>query len=45
MVELHDVTESNNVNDLQRMTHFWISKAVYLTRFDVARYILINIAN
>jgi mannan endo-1,4-beta-mannosidase len=45
MVELHDVTGSNNVNDLQRMTNFWISKAAYLKRPDIARYILINVAN
>lgn len=45
MVELHDVTGSTNQADLVRMGQFWASKASYLTRPEIAKYILINIAN
>ena len=45
MVELHDVTGSNNSSDLQRMAQWWAGKASFLTGTNVARYILINIAN
>jgi mannan endo-1,4-beta-mannosidase len=45
MVELHDVTGSNSTADLQRMATWWASKASFLTRSDIARYVLINVAN
>ncbi|MCU0431639.1 MAG: Ig-like domain-containing protein [Cytophagaceae bacterium] len=45
MVELHDVTGNNSPSELNRMAQFWASKASYLTRPEIARYILINIAN
>ncbi len=45
MVELHDVTGSTNENDLVRMGQFWASKAAYFKRPEIAKYILINIAN
>ena len=45
MVELHDVTGSNSPADLQNMANWWASKAWFLTRSDISRYILINIAN
>ncbi len=45
MVELHDVTGSSDANALNNMAQFWASKASFLTRSDIARYILINIAN
>jgi mannan endo-1,4-beta-mannosidase len=45
MVELHDVTGNTDARALNRMAQFWASKASFLTRPDIARYILINIAN
>jgi len=45
MVELHDVTGNNSPSELNRMAQFWASKASFLTRSDISRYILINIAN
>lgn len=45
MVELHSVTGSNSTADLQRMAEWWASKASFLRRSDIARYILVNIAN
>jgi mannan endo-1,4-beta-mannosidase len=45
MVELHDVTGSNDPAALQRMASWWASKASFLRRQDIARYILVNIAN
>ena len=45
MVELHSVTGSNSTADLQRMATWWASKASFLTRSDISRYILINVAN
>ena len=45
MVELHDVTGSNDVTKLQAMATFWASKASYFTKPEIAKYILINIAN
>jgi mannan endo-1,4-beta-mannosidase len=45
MVELHSVTGSNNPADLQRMADWWASKAPFLTRPEIARYVLINVAN
>jgi len=45
MVELHDVTGNTTSEALQEMAAFWASKADFLTRPDIAKYILINIAN
>jgi mannan endo-1,4-beta-mannosidase len=45
MVELHDVTGSNDVTKLQAMADWWASKASFLTQPAIARYILVNIAN
>lgn len=45
MVELHSVTGNNSPSELNRMAEFWASKASYLTRPDIAKHILINIAN
>lgn len=45
MVELHDVTGNTNENELVRMGEWWASKAAFLTRPEIARYILINICN
>ncbi|MEO5565015.1 MAG: RICIN domain-containing protein [Chitinophagaceae bacterium] len=45
MVELHDVTGNNSPSELNRMAQFWASKASYFTRPEIAKYILINIAN
>ncbi|HEX8315336.1 MAG TPA: RICIN domain-containing protein [Flavisolibacter sp.] len=45
MVELHSATGNNSPSTLNQMAQFWASKASYLTRSDIARYILINIAN
>jgi mannan endo-1,4-beta-mannosidase len=45
MVEVHDVTGNNSPGELNRMAQFWASKASFLTRADIAKYILINIAN
>ncbi len=45
MVELHDVTGNNSASEVNRMANFWASKASFLTRPEIARYVLINIAN
>lgn len=45
MLELHDVTGSNSTASLQSMANWWASKASYLTQPNIARYVLINIAN
>jgi hypothetical protein len=45
LIELHDVTGNNTPSELNRMAQFWASKSAYLTRPDIAKYILINIAN
>lgn len=45
MVELHDVTGSTSTADLQKMATWWASKAAFLTKPEIAKYILINIAN
>jgi mannan endo-1,4-beta-mannosidase len=45
LVELHDVTGSDVPADLNKMAQFWASKASYLTQSNIAKYILINIAN
>ncbi|MBK8806382.1 MAG: cellulase family glycosylhydrolase [Bacteroidales bacterium] len=45
MVELHDVTGSTDQTAMVRMAEFWASKASFLTRADIAKYILINICN
>lgn len=45
MVELHDVTGNTNESELVRMGEWWASKASFLTQSDIAKYILINIAN
>jgi hypothetical protein len=45
MVELHSVTGSTSQADLVRMGQFWADRADYFTQPDIARYILINIAN
>jgi mannan endo-1,4-beta-mannosidase len=45
MVELHDVTGLNDTVKLHDMAEWWSSKADFLTRPDISRYILINIAN
>lgn len=45
MVELHDVTGSTSAAALNQMAQFWASKASYLTKPEIAKYILINIVN
>jgi len=45
MVELHDVTGNTDEDELIRMGRYWASKASYLTRPEIARYILINLCN
>lgn len=45
MVELHDVTCDTNENRLLEMANFWAEKASFFNQKDIARYILINIAN
>lgn len=45
MVELHDVTGSTDESRLVDMGRYWASKASYLTRPEIARYILINLCN
>lgn len=45
MVELHDVTCGTSISQVESMARFWASKASFLTRPDIAKYILINIAN
>lgn len=45
MVELHDVTGNTNPARLDDMAKFWAAKKAFLTRPDIAKYILVNIAN
>ncbi|MFN6947245.1 MAG: endo-1,4-beta-xylanase, partial [Cytophagaceae bacterium] len=45
MLEVHNVLGSNNPQDLQAVAQWWASKAEFLTRPEIARYVLINIAN
>lgn len=45
MVELHDVTGNTNPARLDDMAKFWAAKKAYLTRPDIAKHILINVAN
>lgn len=45
MIELHNVLGSNDSLDLKKATEWWVSKKDYLTRPDIAKYVLINIAN
>lgn len=45
MVELHDVTCGTSSSGLQNMASWWASKASFLTQSNIAKYILINIAN
>lgn len=44
-VELHDATCGTTSSGLAAMANWWVSKKSFLTRPDIARYILINIAN
>lgn len=45
MIELHNVLGSNDSLDLNKAVDWWVSKKDYLVRPDIAKYILINIAN
>jgi mannan endo-1,4-beta-mannosidase len=45
MVELHDVTCKTSAGSILDMANFWASKASFLTKPEIARFILINIAN
>ncbi|WKB55841.1 cellulase family glycosylhydrolase [Eleftheria terrae] len=45
MLELHDATGSNDPARLQQAANWWASKADHLKRPEVARHVLINIAN
>lgn len=45
MVELHDVTGNNSPENLNNMAKFWASKADFITKPEIAKYILVNIAN
>ncbi|MEO6454825.1 MAG: RICIN domain-containing protein [Ginsengibacter sp.] len=45
MVELHDVTCGTSISQVQSMANWWAGKAWFLTRSDISKYILINIAN
>lgn len=45
MIELHDVTGNTDENELVRMGTWWASKATFLKSPDVAKYVLINLAN
>jgi len=44
-VELHDQTCGTTSGGLAAMANWWLSKKSFLTRPDIAKYILINIAN
>jgi len=44
-VEIHDVTCGTDANGLNNVAKWWVTKASYLTQANIARYILINIAN
>jgi aryl-phospho-beta-D-glucosidase BglC (GH1 family) len=45
MIELHDVTCRNSKEDIVRMANWFAAKAAYFKRPEIARYVLINIAN
>lgn len=45
MVELHDVTCGTDAGSLLNMANFWAGKSAFFKRPEIARYILINIAN
>ena len=45
MIEVHNILGSNDSLDLKAVTEWWVSKKDYLKRPDIAKYILINIAN
>jgi hypothetical protein len=45
MVELHDVTCGTSISQVQSMANWWASKKAFLTQPNIAKYILINIAN
>jgi hypothetical protein len=45
MVELHDVTCGTSISQIQSMANWWASKQSFLRQANIARYILINIAN
>lgn len=45
MVEIHNVLGSNDSLDLNKAVDWWVSKKDYFTRPDIAKYVLINIAN
>lgn len=45
MLEVHNALGSNDSLDLKTTTEWWVSKKDYLTRPDIAKYVLINIAN
>ena len=44
-VELHDQTCGTTSSGLAAMANWWVSKKSFLTNPNIARYILINIAN
>lgn len=45
MVELHNVTGGTDAGKLNDMAKYWAGKKTYLTSSNVAKYVLINIAN
>jgi len=45
VIEVHNVLGSNVPADIYAVAEWWASKASFLTREDIAPYILINIAN
>jgi hypothetical protein len=45
VVEVHNILGSNEVADLRAVAQWWASKAAFLTRDDIAPYILLNICN
>jgi mannan endo-1,4-beta-mannosidase len=45
MVELHDVTCKTTASSILDMANYWAGKASFLTKPEIARFILINIAN
>lgn len=45
MVELHNVTGLTDANRLNDMAKFWAGKKAFLTGANVAKHVLINIAN
>jgi mannan endo-1,4-beta-mannosidase len=44
-VEIHDVTCGTDANALNNVAKWWVGKASYVTQANIAKYILINIAN